>query len=311
MLGWGVNMQNIIRSKNMSSTNSIKRAKTNQMIMKNLCIASGIFVAIVVFSIIGYVGNQGLKVFKDVSILTFFTSTNWDPTNNAFGAYVFIRGTIILTLLSVIIGGVLGVSSAIFMAKIAPAKLRNILRYAVELFVGIPSVVYGFIGLTVIVPLVRAIFPDSTGFGFLPAAIILGIMILPTIINISEDSIRAVDKSLEEGSYAMGATRWQTIIKIIIPSAMPGITSGIILGMARALGETMAVLMVIGNTPQITNSLITPTYVLTTGIAMDMTNTQFGSTWNNALFMMATLLLIISLVLIVAVRAISSRRSIA
>jgi phosphate transport system permease protein len=169
-------------------------------------------------------------------------------------------------------------------------------------------VVYGFIGLTVIVPLVRNIFPDSAGFGFLPAAVILGIMILPTIINISEDSINSIDKTLEEGSYAMGATRWQTISKIIIPSAMPGISSGIILGMARALGETMAVLMVIGNTPQLTNSLIQPTIVLTTGIALDMTNTTFGSTWNNALFMMATLLLIISLLLIIIVKFVSKRR---
>jgi phosphate transport system permease protein len=301
-------MENTIQRRDEVKRFSSKKAKTNQKIMKNLCIACGIFVAIVVFSIIGYVGKQGIQVFKDVSILEFFTSTNWDPANGSFGAYVFIRGTLILTLLSVLIGGTFGIAAAVFMAKIAPTKLRNILRYAVELFVGIPSVVYGFIGLTVIVPLVRKLFPESMGFGFLPAAIILGIMILPTIINISEDSIRSVDRSLEEGSYAMGATRLQTIVKIIIPSAMPGISSGIILGMARALGETMAVLMVIGNAPQLTNSLVIPTNVLTTGIAMDMTNTQFGSTWNNALFMMATLLLIISLVLIILVRLVSRRR---
>jgi phosphate transport system permease protein len=302
-------MEGIIRMKATDTAKAANKARMNQKIMKNLCIASGIFVAIVVFSIIGYVGKQGIMVFKDVSVAEFFTSTNWNPQEGAFGAYAFIRGTVILTFLSVTIGGVFGVSCAIFMAKVAPDRLRKVLRYAVELFVGIPSVVYGFIGLTVIVPIIRGFFPDSTGFGFLPAAIILGIMILPTIINVSEDSIRAVDRSLEEGSYAMGATRWQTIVKIIIPSAMPGISSGIILGMARALGETMAVLMVIGGTPQITNSLVMPTNVLTTGIALDMTNTQFGSTWNNALFMMATLLLIISLFLIVSVRFISKRRA--
>lgn len=301
-------MEGTVRNKSIYDAKHSSMAKLNQKVMKNLCIACGVFVAVVVFSIIGYVGNQGIKVFHDVSIKEFFTSSVWDPSNGAYGAFVFIKGTIILTLLSIIIGGTLGISAAIFMAKIAPKRLRNILRYAVELFVGIPSVVYGFIGLTVIVPLVRKVFPESTGFGFLPAAIILGIMILPTIINISEDSIRSVDKALEEGSYAMGATRWQTIRKIIIPSAMPGISSSIILGMARALGETMAVLMVIGNTPQLTNSLISPTIVLTTGIAIDMTNTQFGSTWNNALFMMATLLLIISLILIVLVRFVSKRR---
>lgn len=290
-----------------NSTNS-RKVKLNQSIMKNLCIACGIFVAVIVFSIIGYVTNQGLKIFKDVSIIEFFTSTYWSPENGKYGALVFIRGTFILTFLSIIFGGVLGVSSAIFMAKVASRNLRNILRYAVDLFVGIPSVVYGFIGLTVIVPLIRAIFPGSAGFGFLPASIILGIMILPTIINISEDSINSVDKSMEEGSYAMGATRWQTINRIIIPASMPGISSGIILGLARALGETMAVLMVIGNTPQLTNSLVQPTIVLTTGIALDMTNTQFGSTWNNALFMMATLLLIVSLLLIIVVRLLSKRR---
>lgn len=300
------NLINKLTSKSVS--NRSKKAKINQRIMKNLCISCGIFVAVVVFSIIGYVGNQGLKVFHDVSIREFFTGTNWDPADGAFGAYVFIKGTIILTFLSILFGGTLGVSSAIFMAKIAPKRLRNFLRSAVELFVGIPSVVYGFIGLTVFVPMVREVFPNSTGFGFLPAAIILGIMILPTVINISEDSINAVDKSLEEGSYAMGATRWQTIYKIIVPSAIPGISSGIILGMARALGETMAVLMVIGNSPQITNSLVKTTSVLTTGIVMDMGNTQFGSTWSNALFMMATLLLIISLLLIIIVRFVSKRR---
>ena len=301
-------MEGIIKRKSTNTMKNANKARMNQKIMKNLCIASGIFVAIVVFSIIGYVGKQGLMVFKDVSVTEFFTSANWNPQEGAYGAYVFIRGTVILTFLSVVIGGVFGISCAIFMAKVAPERLRKILRYAVELFVGIPSVVYGFIGLTVIVPIIRAFFPDSTGFGFLPAAIILGIMILQTIINVSEDSIRSVDRSLEEGSYAMGATRWQTIVKIIIPCAMPGISSGIILGMARALGETMAVLMVIGGTPQITNSLVMPTNVLTTGIALDMTNTQFGSTWNNALFMMATLLLIISLILILVVRFVSNRR---
>lgn len=301
-------MDETISNKSIKLHSNSKKVKSNQKIMKNLCIACGIFVAIVVFSIIGYVGNQGIKVFKDVSITHFFTSANWNPQDGEFGAYAFIRGTLTLTFLSVLIGGTLGVASAVFMAKIAPKRLRNILRYAVELFVGIPSVVYGFIGLTIIVPFIRRIFPESTGFGFLPAAIILGIMILPTIINISEDSIRAVDKTLEEGSYAMGATRWQTIIKIILPSAMPGISSGIILGMARALGETMAVLMVVGNAPQITNSLVTPTTVLTTGIVMDMGNTAFGQTWSNALFMMATLLLIISLFLIIVVRFVSKRR---
>lgn len=290
---------------NMSK--NFKSARTNEKVMKTLCIACGIFVAIVIFSIIGFVGKQGIRVFNDVTVSGFFTSDYWSPADGEFGAFAFIRGTLILTFLSILFGGTLGVSSAVFMAKIAPPKMRAVLRNAVELFVGIPSVVYGFIGLTVIIPLIRKFIPGITGFGFLPAAIILGIMILPTIVNLSEDSLRSVDWSLQEGAYALGATRWQTIKDIVIPGALPGILSGVILGMARALGETMAVLMVIGNTPQLTNSLLQPTTVLTTGIVIDMGNTPFGSTWSNALFMMATLLLIISLILILAVRLIARK----
>ncbi|EYE89121.1 phosphate ABC transporter permease [Fervidicella metallireducens AeB] len=275
--------------------------------MKMLLTACAIFMIIVIFSIITFVSKQGLETFKMVSPIEYFTSSYWSPFEEQFGILTFIKGTLLLTGLSTLIGGVLGVGCAIFISKFAPKFIKNILRFTVEIFVGIPSVVYGYIGLTVVVPLIRRIFSNSVGFGILPASLILSVMIMPTVITISEDSINSVDISFEEASYALGATKIQTIFGVILPCAFPGIISSIILAMARALGETMAVQMVIGNTPQLANSLLEPTSSLTTAIVMDIANTEFGSTWNNALFMMATVLLVISIIFILFARKLNRR----
>lgn len=192
------------------------------------------------------------------------------------------------------------------MAKIAPRWMREIMRPATDLFVGIPSVVYGLIGMTVIVPALGKI-TGGVGYGILPASIILAIMILPTILSISEDAIRALPGRLEEASLALGATRWQTMWRVLLPAARPGILTAIILGMGRAIGETMAVFMVIGNSPQMPKSLLDSTTVLTTAIVKDMGNTNYGSTWNNALYLMALLLLVISLSLILIIRIVAKR----
>jgi phosphate transport system permease protein len=176
------------------------------------------------------------------------------------------------------------------------------MRPATELFAGIPSVVYGYVGLTVIVDLIRRGTGSSTGYGMLAGGVVLAIMILPTVISISEDTLRSLPDSYEEASLALGATRWQTIWKVLLPAAAPGVVTAMILGIARAIGETMAVQMVIGNSPLFPSSLINPTSTLTSNIVMEMGNTPFGSTWNNALFMMSLILLLISLLLIVLVR---------
>jgi phosphate transport system permease protein len=274
--------------------------------MKYVFIVSAALVSAVIFSIIVFVGMQGLKTFAGVSPWEFFFSTDWTPSNNKFGAFPFLFGTIVLTLLSAVLSLPLALAGAVFMAKIAPNWMREILRPATDLFVGIPSVVYGLIGLTVIVPFIGKV-AKGTGYGILPAAIILAIMILPTILSISEDAIRSLPGRLEEASLALGATRWQTIWKVLLPAARPGILTAVILGMGRAMGETMAVFMVIGNSPQMPKSLISSTTVLTTAIVKDMGNTNYGSTWNNALYMMALLLLSISLLLILIIRIVARR----
>ena len=276
--------------------------------MRYLFIASGIFMAVIIASIIVFVGWQGLMTFSEVSPLEFFLSAKWDPSEKHFGALSFIVGSLAVTILSIILGGPIGLAGAIFMAKVAPKWLSEIMRPAINLYVAIPSVVYGFVGITIIVPFIRSYFHVSVGFGLLAAAIILAVMILPTIISISEDAIRAVPSNLEEASLALGATRWQTIWHVLLPAALPGILTAIILAMARAVGETMAVQMVIGNAPQLVMSLFMPTSTLPSEIVVEMGNTPFGSAWGNSLFLMALVLLLISLLMIVMIRYIAKKK---
>lgn len=273
---------------------------------QGVLLACAVFVALVIFSILFFVGKEGLLVFADVNPLQFFFGLDWNPPQGQYGALPFLMGSLGATAIALIIGAPLGLAGAIFMAKIAPGPVRTILRQASNLFVGIPSVVYGYIGMSILVPWVRDHI-GGQGFGILVAGFILSVMILPTILSVSEDAIRDVHRALEEGSLALGATRWQTIRYVIVPAAKSRILAGIILAFARAFGETTAVQMVIGNSPRLLNGLTTSTSSLTSQIIMEMGQTPPGSTWNRALFMMAFGLLMISLLLILLVRRITSR----
>ncbi len=282
------------------------RARFFDRLTRYLFLACAILMTVLIISIVLFVGKQGLKTFQAVPFGEFFTSTKWQPDAGKYGAFTFIYGTFTLTALTVLLGGPVALVGAIFMAKIAPGWLREILKPTVQLFAGIPSVVYGLVGLTVIVPKI-ATYLTPPGYGLLAAALVLSIMILPTVLSVAEDALRSLPPTLEEASYALGATRWQTIWRVLVPAAMPGIITAIILGMARAIGETMAVLMVLGNSPQLAKSLTMPTSVLTTEIILEMGHTPFGSTWNNALFLMALVLLMITLGLILIVRFVGKR----
>jgi phosphate transport system permease protein len=269
---------------------------------KIVCIASAAFVCLILFSILFFMFRTGVLTFRDVSPMTFFFSSDWSPENESYGAFIFIFGTFALTLLTLLFSVPLSIIIAVFLAEIAPKWLRNFLRPVLDLLVGIPSVVYGFLGLTILIPLLRSLTGTNMGDGILAAAIVLTIMVLPTISRISDDAISVVPKKYRDASYALGATRFQTIFKVTIPAARSGIMYGVILGMARSIGETMAVVMVIGNTPQLADALFKPTSVLTSNIVMQIANVPFDSTWNNALYMMGFLLLVISLFMIVMVR---------
>jgi phosphate transport system permease protein len=298
-------------NKNMAKALTSKWTKAQNKtdrLMRWVFVGSAALVAIIIFSIIVFVGIQGSKTFASISFHEFFFTTDWNPDSEQpkFGAFPFLYSTLLLTVLSVAMAIPLALSGAVFMAEIAPKWMREILRPAADLFVGIPSVVYGLIGITIIIPFLSRTF-GGPGYGIFPAALILAIMIMPTIMSISEDAMRSLPGRLKEASLALGATRWQTIWRVLLPAARPGIITGVVLGMGRAIGETMAVFMVIGNSPKIPHSLLDSTTVLTTAIVKDMGNTFYGTPWNNALYLMALVLLLVSLSLILIIRIIAKR----
>ncbi|HZG83622.1 phosphate ABC transporter permease subunit PstC [Paenibacillus sp.] len=266
------------------------------------CLASAAFVCLVLFGVIVFVGRTGLLTFQEAGVAEFFFSLDWAPENGQYGAAVFIIGTFALTALTLLMATPLSICIAVFLAEIAPNWLRGFLRPVMDLLVGIPSVVYGYIGLTVLIPLLREWSGSGLGDGLLAAAIVLTFMILPTISRISDDAISSVPRKYRDAAYALGSTRFQVIARVVLPAAKRGIIAAVILGMARAIGETMAVVMVIGNAAQLPEGLLYPTSVLTTTIVGQVLNVPFDSTWSYSLYLMAFLLLAISLLLILIIR---------
>ncbi len=216
-----------------------------------------------------FIFMKGTPAIYKIGLKDFILGMKWRPSADIYGIFPMIIASIYGTFGAIIFGVPIGLFTAVFLAEIAPNWLVKIVRPAVELLAGIPSVVYGFFGLIVIVPLIAEWF-GGAGNSLLAVSIILGIMILPTIINISETSIRAVPKTFKEGSLAMGASHIQTIFKVILPAARSGILTAIVLGIGRAVGETMAVILVAGNTPLIPTRLTSSMRTMTANIAMEM-----------------------------------------
>lgn len=203
----------------------------------------------IVFLILLFTLREALPAFREVGVIPILTGTVWRPQRDQLGILSMVAGSVLVTFGSVLLGVPLAMGGAIFLAEVAPPAVREMVRPAVELLAGIPSVVYGLFGMVVLVPAVRSAFsvPGNSGFNLLSASMVLAVMVLPTITNIAEDAIRAVPRDYKEGSLALGATRWQTIVHVTLPAAKSGIIAAIILGVGRALGETMAMIMVIGN----------------------------------------------------------------
>lgn len=283
------------------------RLRWSNKIFRMVCIASASFVCLVLLCILILMLRTGVLTFTDVSLSEFFFSTNWDPENEHYGALTFILGTLALTGLTMLMAIPISVIIAVFLAEMTPKWLRHILRPVLDLLVGIPSVVYGFLGLTILIPWLRDISGRDLADGLLAGSIVLTIMILPTISRISDDAISAVPNKYRDAAYALGTNRFQTVTRVVLPAAKGGIMYAVILGMTRAIGETMAVVMVIGNTAQLANSLFTPTAVLTSNIVMQISSVEFDSTWNHGLYMMGFILLAISILMIVIVRLLQKR----
>lgn len=257
-----------------------------------LCLALIVFI---VAMILLFVAQKGLATFfvNKVSLIEFLFSGDWSPSEGKFGALPMILGSFVVTLLSALVATPFAIGAAIFMTEISP-KGAKFLQPAIELLVGIPSVVYGFIGLQVVVPFVRFIF-GGTGFGILSGTFVLFVMILPTVTFMTTDTLRAVPRHYREASLAMGATRWQTIWRVILNAAKPGIFTAVIFGMARAFGEALAIQMVVGNSAVIPMSLTTPAATLTSVLTMGIGNTVMGTVSNNVLWSLALVLLLMSL----------------
>ncbi len=260
--------------------------------------------------ILGFLAINGTKLFfvDHVSVLAFLFGTTWDGFNGKYGALPFIVGSLVATGFAILVGGPLGVAIGIFFSELAPARVAAVLKPAIDVLVGIPSIVYGWIGLTLLVPALGAL-THTNGDGLLAAGIVLSIMILPTVISLSEDALRVVPNSLREGSAALGATRWETISRILVPAASSGIAVAVILGIARAIGETLAIQLVIGNAPVMPTSLLSPASALTSEIIIDMGDAPDGSPFRHALFTMAFLLLLIAMALIALIRLVLRRRA--
>lgn len=218
--------------------------------------------------IIVFVFKEGWPVLVKYGPVALLTGEEWQPATSNYGMLPLIVGSMYVTLLALVIGVPLGVGCAVFMAEIASETICKIIRPAINLLAGIPSVVYGFFGLVVLVPFLRTIV-GGFGFSLLAGGIILSIMILPTIISVAEDSIRATPREYKEASLALGATHWQTIYRVLVPAARSGIMAAVVLGMGRAVGETMAVIMITGNTPLVPKSMLEPGATLTGTIGQE------------------------------------------
>ena len=216
-----------------------------------------------------FIFKEGLPIMVKVGVTDFILGRRWSPGKGVFGIFPMLMGSLWVTGGALLLGVPLGLAVAIFTTEFAPPYLSAAIRPAIQLLAGIPSVIYGFIGLTVLVPWIRSHL-GGPGLSVLAGAIILGIMILPNIISISEDAIRAVPKEYRDGALALGATHWQTIWMVVLPAARSGIIASIILGMGRAIGETMAVIMVVGNAVKVPHSILDPTRTLTSNIGIEM-----------------------------------------
>lgn len=305
-------MKNQEFAKKLVSSSKNSRLEKFGKTITFLCLALIVFI---VAMILIFVAQKGLSTFfvDKINLFKFLFGTDWQPSVKGpdgqplMGALPMIMGSFIVTILSALIATPFAIGAAVFMTEVSPKYGRKILQPAVELLVGIPSVVYGFIGLQIVVPFVRSIF-GGTGFGILSGVFVLFVMILPTVTFMTTDSLRAVPRHYREASMAMGATRWQTIWRVVLNAARPGIFTAIIFGMARAFGEALAIQMVVGNSAVIPTSLTTPAATLTSVLTMGIGNTVMGTVQNNVLWSLALVLLLMSLAFNTLVKFITRER---
>ncbi|WP_419725746.1 phosphate ABC transporter permease subunit PstC [Terrisporobacter petrolearius] len=306
MINQQITGKNQIVTKDKNKNNNNRKYLIENISSKVFMISASISV-ISLLLIIGFVFYKGLTpfLFKGYSFVDFLTGTDWLPNSNKFGVAPMIVASIVATMGSLIIGVPIGIFTAVFLAEIAPKPVQKIISPAVELLAGIPSVLYGLFGLAFIVPNIQKLLNLPKGQSLLAVILVLAIMMLPTIISVSQTAIKAVPKAYKEGSLALGASKIETIFKVVLPAAKSGILAAVVLGIGRAIGETMAVILVAGNSPVIPTSIVDSVRPLTTNIALEM-GYAYG-THQEMLFATGVVLFMFILILNLVLRKLTSK----
>lgn len=284
--------------------------KFTDLFMKGAFALAGLFTVLVLLGILALLIVNGLKAFEYISFSSFFTSTNWNPSaygEASYGILQLLWSSLMVTGGALMIAIPLGIGTAAYLSEVASPRIRNIIKPIIEILAGIPSVAIGFIGIVLVGPAIASLFDLNNGFNALNGSILLAFMSLPTIISVSEDAMQAVPRSFREGSYALGANRWTTLVKVVLPAAASGIIAACILGFGRAIGETMTVLMVTGNATAMPGSFFDPVRTLTATIAIELGEVPYDSPHYYALFVLGIVLFLISLAVNFASEWIASR----
>ena len=270
---------------------------STERIIKNVLAFFAFLSVLILALIVFFLFQEGVPLFRQVSVFDFVFGMHWYPTYDPpeYGIWPLIVGSLLVTLFSCLIAVPLGVLSAIYIAEIAPPSIKEVLKAVIELLAGLPSVVLGFFGMVIIAPWMQETFDLPTGLNIVNASVMLAIMAIPTISSISEDAIYAVPREFKEASYALGATQFETIVKVVIPAALSGISTAVILGMSRAIGETMVVLMVAGGAAAIPESLFDSVRPMPASIAAEMGEAPFRSGHYHALFATGIILFFMTL----------------
>lgn len=277
----------------------MRKSMRREFLVEALIRAAGFSAIFFVALIFLFLLREGLPAFWETPLGNVFGQT-WYPNEEHFGTLPLILGSVLVTAGAVVLALPLGLATAIFVREIAPNWLREILKPVIEVLAGIPSVVLGFLGMAVVAPLVREVLDVPTGLTAFAGSLMLGYMALPTVISVAEDAIDAVPQSYRDGALAMGATHWQTIWRVVLPSARSGVIIAVMLGVGRAIGETMAVMMVTGNAariPQEWNALFLPVRTMTATIAAEMGEVAQGSTHYHVLFAVGILLFAVTFII--------------
>lgn len=277
----------------------MRNSKKRELVVETLIRAAGFSAIFFVALIFLFLLREGLPALWETSLGNLFGRT-WYPNEDYFGTLPLILGSVLVTAGAVVLALPLGLATAVFVREVAPGWLREILKPMIEVLAGIPSVVLGFLGMVVVAPLVRQALDLPTGLTAFAGSLVLGYMALPTVISVAEDAIDAVPQSYRDGALAMGATHWQTIWRVVLPAARSGIIMAVMLGIGRAIGETMAVMMVTGNAarlPQEWNALFLPVRTMTATIAAEMGEVAQGSTHYHVLFAVGILLFVVTFII--------------